>query len=550
METPMRDGTILRADVYRPDGAQPVPAIVSRTPYDRSIRLTPAAAIEPERAVEAGFAFVCQDVRGQYGSDGEFYPFATEAQDGFDTVAWVAAQAWCDGAIGMAGRSYTAATQWLAASAQPPHLRAICPVVVGSSFFDGWIYQGGAFQLGFNLFWVHLMTDPKARPSLDAEFRHLPLTTPPLLARSPAGRFYRDWLAHPTEDEYWTSFSINRRYADVTVPALNVGGWYDIFLAGTLENFARMRREAASEAARRSTLLIVGPWAHGSTYGPYPDHHFDVFAGEDRIDLAEVQLAFLERHLKGEREDADEPPVRIFVMGENRWRDESDWPLARARPTPWYLHSEGDAAGAGGRLSPDAPADEARDRYVYDPCDPAPTIGGPTSLPGRFLKTNSGPLDQRRLEERADVLAYTSAPFERPLEVTGPLELVLHAASSARDTDFVGKLCDVAPDGESRILAEGILRARYRDSFTDPSPIEPGCVYELRINLGATSNVFLEGHRIRLLVTSSSFPRFDRNPNTGQPFASDREEDLVAARQTVFHGADRLSRVVLPVVPR
>ncbi len=295
---PMRDGVALRADVYRPDGADPVPAVVSRTPYDRSFNLTPPAGLDPETAAEAGFAVVIQDVRGQHGSDGDFYPFRHEGPDGHDTVEWIAAQPWCTGAVGMAGRSYTAATQWLAAAQQPPHLRAIAPMVVGSNYYDGWVYQGGAFQLGFNLFWVHLMTAPKGRSSLDAHFKHLPLPEVPLLEESAAGRFYRDWLSHPTYDDYWRALSIDRSYGQVEVPVLNVGGWYDLFLGGTLENFRRMREEGGSETSRAGTRLLVGPWAHGSTYGQYPDHSFKPFAPDDRVDLAEMQLGFFARHLK------------------------------------------------------------------------------------------------------------------------------------------------------------------------------------------------------------------------------------------------------------
>jgi uncharacterized protein len=540
---PMRDGTTLRADVYLPPGDGPVPAIVARTPYDRSFGLTPPAALDPDRAADAGLATVCQDVRGQHGSEGEFYPFRDEARDGYDTVEWVAAQPWCDGAVGMAGRSYAAATQWLAAGEGPPHLRAICPVVVGSSPYSGWVYQGGAFELGFNLFWVHLMTAPKKRVKLDDQYRHLPLTDPPLLENSPAGRFYRDWLAHPTEDDYWRAIAINRRYSSVRVPALNVGGWYDIFLGGTLENYARLRAEGASDAAREGSRLLIGPWAHGSTYGAYPDHGFDEFAPQDRVDLTEVQLRFSAHHLLGPDGPDGEATVRIFVMGENRWRDEQEWPLARAREERWYLRS-------GGGLSRETPAGEEPDEYVYDPRHPAPTLGGPTSLPGKFLRTNAGPADQRPLEERDDVLVYSSEPLRNPLEVTGPLRLNLHAATTAPDTDFVAKLCDVAPDGVSRILAEGVLRARFRDGFEQPHLLRPGEVCEYGIDLVATSNVFLAGHRIRLLVTSSSFPRFDRNANSGKEPGTDLEEDLAPARQTAFHDGGRPSHLVLPVVPR
>ncbi len=545
----MGDGVVLRADVYLPAVDAPVPAILSRTPYDRRFGLTPAAAVDPDRATEAGFAMVCQDVRGQHTSEGEFYPFLWEASDGRDTVEWIASQPWCNGAVAMAGRSYAGATQWLAAAERPPHLNAIAPVVTGSDYYHGWVYQGGAFQLGFNLFWVHMMSGRKRKDSLTLQFEHLPLTEPPLLDESEAGRFYQEWLSHSTDDEYWQAMSINRRYRQMQVPAFNVGGWYDIFLGGTLENFTGMRRDGGSEAARAGTRLLVGPWAHGSTYGQYPDHGFEQFGGEDRIDLDEHQLRFFSTHLcPGERGLDADPPVRLFVMGLNRWRDEDEWPPARTRDAAWFLHSDGDAGGAGGTLSPARPGEEApRDSYVYDPADAAPTLGGPTSLPGRFLQTNAGPQDQRDVEERPDVLVYTSDVLEEPLEVTGPLSLVLWAATSARDTDFVAKLCDVEPDGVSRILAEGILRARFREGHDRPQLVTPDEVLEYRIDLVATSNVFLGGHRIRVLVTSSSFPRFDRNANTGHTLGVDGPGDLVTARQTIFHDARRPSHIVLPV---
>jgi uncharacterized protein len=541
LEVPMRDGVVLRADAYLPDDDTPVPAVVSRTPYDRSFPPAVQAALEPERATEAGMALVCQDVRGQHGSEGEFSPFLTEGEDGFDTVEWVAAQPWCTGAVGMAGRSYPAATQWRAALEQPPHLRALFPVAVGSDYYDGWIYQGGAFEFGFNLFWVHLMTDPKARGSLDEQYRHLPISDPPLLADSPAGGFYREWLAHPTNDEHWRRLSIRGRYGGVRVPAFIVGGWYDVFLGGTLENFTRMRSEAGTPEARAYTRMLIGPWAHGSAFGTYPDHRFKEFGPDTRVDLGELQLEWFGALLGGGQLE-ERPPVRIFVMGENRWRDEPDWPPPGASVESWYLRRDG--------LSPEPPADEPHDEYLYDPRDPAPTIGGPTSLPGRMMKPSAGPHDQRALERRDDVLVYTSEALERPLEVTGPLELVLYAASSAPDTDFVGKLCDVDAEGRSRIVAEGVLRARFRDGFEEPRPLEPGRVYELHIDLVATSNVFLPGHSIRLDVTSSSHPRLDRNANTGKPLGTDTEDGLVPARQRIFHDAGRPSHLLLPVVRR
>jgi putative CocE/NonD family hydrolase len=540
----MRDGTVLRADVYRPDTGARVPAIVNRTPYDRSNPMVPSAGIDPARAVEAGFAVVCQDIRGRFGSQGRFYPFEHEPHDGYDTVEWAAAQPWCNGAVGMAGRSYGAAAQWLAAAEQPPHLKALFPVVIGSDFFDGWIYQGGAFQLGFNLFWALLVDAAREAPRAIAHSRHLPLAAVPVLRDHGRAPFYFDWLDHSTDDAFWRRLNVSRRYGRVTVPCFNVTGWYDVFVGGTLDNFTRMQAEGGSEAARRGQKLLVGPWGHGGTYGPYPDHGYPAFAPHDGVDLAEVQLRFFARHLKDQPHGPeDEAPVRIFVMGENRWRDEHEWPLARTRYTPWYFH-------AAGGLSEAAPAEEPPEEYVYDPRDPAPTVGGPTSLPALLFGMSSGPLDQRPVEKRADVLTFTSGPLERPLEATGPLQVLLFAATSAPDTDFVAKLMDVGPDGESRILAEGILRARFREGFERPRPVQPGAVHEYAIDLMATAHVFAAGHRVRVAVTSSSFPRFDRNPNTGHALGADGPLDLRPARQTVFHDRGRPSHILLPLIPR
>jgi putative CocE/NonD family hydrolase len=541
VSVPMRDGIVLRADVYRPEAGTACPALLLRTPYDRSVAMIPSSGIEPEPAVEAGYAVVCQDVRGLHGSDGEFYPFTYEGHDGYDSVEWIAAQPWCDGSVGMVGRSYAATCQWLAASEQPPHLKAICPVLTGSDFFRGWVYQGGAFHLGFNLFWVWMMSAKRGAPKAEQLFSHLPLRAVPL--PDPAwGRFYFDWLAHPTDDDYWQSLSINRRYPRIEIPVLNVGGWFDVFLGGTLENFTRITREGGSAAAREDSRLIVGPWAHGSTYGPFPDHSFDIYEQRDEIDFLRCQLDFFDRHLRNAPVAAErESPVRIFVMGENRWRDVDSWPLTKARETPWFLRRDG-------VLDLQPPGDETPDAYTYDPSDPAPTVGGPTSLPAKMMRTNSGPLDQTRVEQRDDVVVYTSSALEAPVEVTGPISVILHASTSGRDTDFIAKLCDVWPDGRSLLLSEGVLRARFREGFAYEVLVEPERPYEYRIDLVATSNVFRAGHRIRVAITSSSFPRLDPNANTGAPLGTDGPDDLQAARQTIYHDSDRPSRLLLAVV--
>ena len=549
---PMRDGVALRADVYRPETEQRVPAIVTRTPYDKARPMVPIAAMDPARAVDAGLALVCQDTRGRYASGGAFTPFVYERHDGYDTVEWTASQPWCNGEIGMAGRSYSGATQWAAAIEQPPHLKAIFPVVSGGSQFDGWIYQGGAFQFGFNVFWAHLMVAPSKATRPAAQYGHLPLRTLPLLEECPStAQFFADWLEHPTDDDYWRSLGISGKYGQVQVPAYNVGGWFDLFLGSTLESFTCASRSSGSELARQGQHLLIGPWAHGSIYGAFPDHTFEGFAAAEELDIADIQIRFFTHYFSNTPPELDEQPrVRIFVMGENHWRNEHEWPLERTRYTPWFLHSDGDAAQTGGALSAEAPVGEPPDTYVYDPADAAPTVGGPASLPAMLFASSSGPRDQRRVEARPDVLVYTSAPMVTALEVTGPLSVMLYAATQAPDTDFVAKLADVTPDGESRILAEGILRASFRDGFDRQSPVQPGRVYEYTINLVATSFVFLPEHRIRVDITSSSFPRFDRNTNTGHALGVDGPHDLVATRQTIFHDQERPSHILLPIIPR
>jgi len=567
---PMRDGTVLKGDIYRPDTDQPVPAILNRLPYNKDLLAMQELSIETIRAAEAGYAVVFQDTRGRFQSEGEFRPFVHESQDGYDTVEWVAAQPWCSGAVGMTGASYFGATQWLAALAQPPHLKAIFPVITTSEYYESWTYQGGAFQLGFVLFWTQLFLAPDtamrqaggdmqamlpllaATNVMDELYAHLPLTTvQPLQGSGAAAYYFDDWLGHPTDDDYWQAIAINRRYGQVQVPAFNVGGWYDLFIHGTLENYVRMQTEGGTEAARAGGRLLVGPWAHGAASGTYPELSFGFFADAAVVDLTATELRYFDYHLKGEANGFDqEAPVRIFVMGENVWRDEEAWPLARTEYTPWYLHSHGKAGDTGGTLSPQSPGQEPVDHYLYDPRHPCPTLGGPTFLPGLLIGANAGPRDQRPAEARPDVLVYTSEPLSQPLEVTGPLEVVLYAATSAPDTDFVARLCDVYPDGSSRILAEGILRARFREGTDQPRPVEPGRVYAYKINLVATSNLFQVGHCLRLDIASSSFPRFDRNPNTGNPLGQDGPADLQPALQTILHNSEYPSHIRLSVIPR
>ena len=564
----MRDGTTLYADVYRPDGPGPFPTILQRTPYDKTAGLA-AQMLDPMKAAKAGFALIIQDTRGRFTSGGEFNCFVDDINDGYDTVEWAAVQPWSSGRVGMIGASYVGATQWLCAITRPPHLVTIAPNVTASNYHNGWTYQGGAFELGFNASWTLLQLTlanfkthsgvksiPQARQgelvkSVDGmtdAFLHLPLKDMPHLGGGLAD-YYFDWLEHPSFDDYWKKLCIEDQHSNITTPALNIGGWYDIFLGGTIRNFLGMQKSAATEEARNGQKLIIGPWQHSSRGTSMAgSHYFGVAADAMALGLDEIHLRWFEHWLKGEDTGMlDEPPVKIFVMGDDVWRDEQEWPLARAQTTSYYMHSGGNAntLHGDGSLSPEAPGDEPPDVFLYNPANPVPTQGGQLCCNPYFAA--SGALDQNGIEARSDVLVYSTPILERDVEVTGPITVTLWAATSATDTDFTAKLVDVCEDGCARNLTDGIIRARYRESMSDPSLLEPGRAYRYTIDLWATSNVFKAGHRIRLDVSSSNFPRFDRNTNTGGVIAADTE--LKPAVQTILHDAAHPSHVSLPIVP-
>jgi uncharacterized protein len=558
---PMRDGTILRADVFRPAATGRYPVILIRNVYGEALV---RGQIPMLTGPLGGFVVVVQDTRGSGNSDGISRPFEDEMTDGLDTIAWCAGQPWSAGSVGMMGGSYLGATQMLAARAAPSALKAITPSITSSEYYDGWAYQGGAFQLGFMLQWSigfamrnlgRLAATGQDVSELRAElmgvasntndaFRRLPLRDTPGLAQLlPA---WLDWLDHPTRDAWWEALSIRNQYGNFRTPALHVGGWFDIFLKGTLENFVGLHAVAATDEARRHQRLIVGPWAHGTTDRAVGQIDFGLSASQLAFQLEAKRLDFLGRFLKLDQPEPSGAPISIFVMGDNVWRDEAGWPLARAQATRYFLH-------AGGTLSPAPPAADAEpSTFMYDPRDPVPTVGGPTLLPGAWVALNAGPRDQREVEARADVLCFTSASLATDVEVTGPLSVILHAASTAVDTDWTCKLVDVWPDGRALSVIDGILRARARNGLDleKTELMEPGRVYRFEIDLVATSMVFKTGHRICVEVSSSNFPRFDRNPNNGQLSADATESTLTPARQTIFHDADRPSWITLPIVPR
>jgi putative CocE/NonD family hydrolase len=377
----------------------------------------------------------------------------------------------------------------------------------------------------------------------------LPPSHQPLLEKM--WPWWSDLQQHPARDQYWQDLSVLDRAEQVTVPALHIGGWFDIFAANTARSFTELRSRAGTAEAGAGQRLIIGPWDHLNSTGIYPDRRFGLMADAITQDLTSEHLRFFDRWLRGRAEPENSAaPVKIFVMGIDQWREEQDWPLPDTTYESWYLHGSGRAntAAGDGRLGTDTPADTATDTYLYDPLRPVPTLGGRIMLP--TTANQAGAVDQRPAEARDDVLCFTSEVLTEPLEVTGHVSLTLFASSSAPDTDFTGKLVDVFPDGRAIFLTDGILRTRYRNSLAEPEPLTPGEPCELGLDLSITSNVFLPGHRIRLEVSSSNFPRYDRNSNTGGVIADESASEVTVAVNRVLHGPAHPSRLILPVIRR
>ena len=544
----MRDGVNLSADIYYPRNRhEALPVILSRTPYDNmNERMVNSAIFYAQQ----GYIFVAQDTRGRNDSEGEFHPWVNEFNDGHDTVEWIGHQEWCDGNVGMVGGSYVGNVQWQAAAMGSSYLKAIVPRVIGNNLYEAPHYQSGAFQLNWSATWSFRMAGRTAQDidiyNWDKVFSTLPLKDIP--KQGGKDIFYWDeWINHPDYDEYWKALANEERYEDIKVPVLQIGGWYDFFTAGTFHNFVGMRERGGSSIARNNQRAIVGPWIHSAST---LTHAGDVDFGKASVlDLEQRELRWFDHWLKGIDNGADEDaPLQIFVMGVNQWRDEEGWPLARTQFTPYYLHSQGQANSllGDGTLSTDLPADEPNDEYVYNPAFPTPTRGGCNCCNPEIV--DWGAFDQRPVEFRNDVLVYTSEPLKEDLEVTGPVVATIYASTDVKDTDFTVKLVDVDPNGFAMNLCDGIIRGRYRESTSTQSLLEPAVVYEFIVDLWPTSNVFLSGHRIRVDVSSSNFPRFDRNPNTGKRFGEDSEIQI--AHQSVFHNGLHPSHILLPVIPR
>ncbi len=552
---PMRDGVTLYADVFRPVGDGKYPVLVSRTPY--STERYPRSYVEALFYARRGYVYVFQDVRGRHESEGNWEPFRDDIDDGYDTVEWAAKQPWSNGKVAMQGHSYGGHVQWRAAMASPPHLVTMFPLVASTSLYHDWITLNGAWRLSFNFGWgavrqesrimqnvgPHTMADGPDAINYDTVLPTLPLNKMQTLVGRNA-QFYKDWLAHPDYDDYWKKINVEEMFDQIAIPVHTLGGWFDIFSQGTLRGFVGVSHHGKTELARRKSHLTIGAWGH-SPSRKVGDLNFGENGYASRDDL---QLHWYDHWLRGVDNGIDsEPPVRLFVMGRNEWRYEDEYPLARTQYKNLYLHSAGSANSrrGDGRLSWDKPSAGAQpDRYVYDPDTPVPSVGGNNCC---GTPTPAGPRDQKEPESRNDVLVYTSDFIEEEIEVTGPVKVVLYASSDALDTDFVAKLVDVHPDGKAYNMAEGMLRARYREGLDKPKLLEPGKVYKLEIDLVGTSVAFQKGHRIRVDVTSSHYPQFDRNPNTGEPFAT--STTVKRALQTIHHSSRQPSHIVLPVIP-
>ncbi|KUM99516.1 X-Pro dipeptidyl-peptidase [Streptomyces yokosukanensis] len=577
VQVPVADGTHLATNLWRPevDEGTAFPTLLVRLPYGKDNVSLYGGAAFPNifTLVEAGYAVAVQDCRGTYRSEGIFTPHLDDASDGADTVRWLTAQPWCNGAVGSYGASYVGFDQWQTASTGVEGLKAIAPAQSTADFYRApWYSPGGAMSLECGFSWAALMSVAHADRELaagrgtaedltaaaelmtriPAALETTPLVDHPVI-RKQLPWFITDVCGHPSRDKYWRDLAAIERVEEISTPALILGGWYDLFIGETVNAYTEMRRRGGSQEAREGQLLVIGPWAHspGADLGAFPDRSFGAGASMQMAEVTQSHVRFFDRWLKGsETALDDQAPVRIFVMGRDEWRSEQEWPLPDTRYTDFYLGGGGRAntSGGDGVLSQEAPEASAQETYLYDPRRPVPTTGG--NIIALSPEVYAGPADQSQVEEREDVLCFTTPVLEHEVEATGHVSLTLFVSSSAVDTDFTGKLVDVHPDGRAINLCEGIQRARYRESLAEPEFMRPGEIYELTLDLCVTSNVFLPGHRIRLEVSSSNFPRYDRNSNSGGTIAEERLEDMVPALNHIHHGPSHPSRLTLPLIER
>lgn len=557
MET--RDGVVLRAVVHRMADRESQPIVLVRNPYGEPLtRNIPVWAL-----LAAGFAVVIQDCRGTASSDGVFVPFEGEAPDTIDAIRWCSQLPFSNGRVVMYGASYSGMVQLAAAVEQPDGLAGIVPIVTPDDYQTRLAYRGGAFQMGQLTGWYTMKTlqsllyDAQrgravgdrmvrfARHAADpwASIGSGALIDAPVISEELPT--WRRWAENDVTGDYWPSISYCDRRSEIAVPGLHVGGWFDLFVGGTIANFVHLRENAATPGARAGQRLVIGPWQHIDQSGTVGDFSFGAPASAAGVGLEDIVAQFAAAAAAGE--DIPGPPVRIYVMQSGQWRDEREWPLARTAWTPWYLQPEGG-------LAPELPdRDGGSSTYVHDPADPIPMRGGQSGVFAGGLdggnEWTAGPRDQRALDARNDMLRFTSATLDADVEVTGPVTVTLYASTDADDTDFVARLIDVFPDGRSVGVVDGIVRARFRDGQDESRPIEPGSVVAYEIDLWATSWLFRAGHRLRIDIASSSYPNWDVNGGSATNNALVDPDDRRTAEQRILHDQERPSHVVLPIIP-
>ena len=541
-----------------------------RTQYGKdAAQVQPSRYQRPEWFASHCYLVVVQDIRGQYASDGTFSEFTNDRDDGYDSVEWAAKLPGSSGKVGMYGSSYVGATQWLAAETAPPHLTTIVPANTASDYYEGWTYENGAFRLNFIEPWametIVLSAAKKRRDTalvqqltqdkldIAAWLQYSPYRSfPPLHpGDSVVAPYFYDWVAHRTDGPYWQQWAPQQYYPRVTVPILHIEGWYDAFLAGGLRNFTGMVSSGGTALARTHQRIVIGPWDHlgwGRPDSPAAPMLKQIGpVGNSPVN--ELMLAWWDHFLKGvDNGVSNGPTVNYFEMGANVWKTATAWPLPGTEWRKYYLSGGGHASsmmGDGQLVTHPPRATQRPDHYEYDPRNPVPSVGGHSCCSA--LGGSQGPYDQQFAEQRPDVLVYTSTPLTTDTEVSGPITVTLYASSSAPDTDWTAKLVDVHPDGTAVNLNNGIQRASFRESSTTPTTIEPGKIYQYSITVWPTSNLFRTGHRIRLEISSSDFPQFDPNPNTGSWLGDSTQTQI--AHQTVLHDPEHPSALILPIIP-
>jgi len=582
IRVPMRDGVRLSTDLYFPVGApEPLPVVQIRLPYNkkRYMRFREPGSVAHFFAGH-GYVVAIQDMRGRYESEGEYLVSAADREDGYDTVDWLSNQPWSNGKVGTYGCSYLGENQiQLAATRHPNHAAAIPQAAGGAyrgTFRQFAAMQGGSIELATSLGWFYgagsklffrppeAMTEEQFRkfaayydpapqmPQIDFTkfFWTLPIID--LLQKAGSGPTdYEDFVSHAPLDPYWDKLNYVHDDDRFNVPALHVNSWYDGAVKETLILFNLFQKNAETAKARDNQFLIISPTAHClSERTTEATKVGELNLGDARLDYYRIYLDWFDHWLKGiENGITQMPKIRYYQMGANEWRTAEKWPIPGTQFAKYYLHSDGQANTkiGTGTLNGQPPDEEPPDRYTYDPKTPVPSVGGPICCISSDAAP-AGAYEQSRVEIRKDVLVYTSEVFQEPLYVTGPIEAILYVSSSAKDTDFTVKLVDVHPDGTAYNIQEAIQRARYREGYDKKVLMEEGVIYEVRLNLHATSNRFGAGHRVRLEVSSSNFPRFDRNLNTGGNNYD--ESDPVVAQNTIHHSGRYASHIVLPIVPK